>query len=128
MGIFRREDNRYYNISQQFIDGMLTKCPFCGTDYPHWLVAHQFKLLTNESLFQCEKCCAIIRINDADISGEACNKFTVRGIFKLMERKQLKVIYAKIDDIGSVCKKNELINTEVDIKVLYDMVNNNETM
>ncbi len=128
MAIFKREDNKYYNMSQQFIDGMLINCPFCGTKDPHWLVAHQLRFLTNESLFSCEKCSAIIRINDADISGEACNKYTARGFFKLMERKKLKVIYVKIDDIGNVCKKYDLINTEIDIKILYDIVNNNKTI
>lgn len=121
MAIFKREDSRSFKMSQEFIDGLLTTCPFCESDNPNWLVAHEIKLINNESLFQCERCGAIIRMKDSDISGESKIKYTTRGLFKIMEKKEPGVLYVKIENIGNVSKKYELINTEIDIKILFNI-------
>jgi len=121
MSSFKREDDRTYNMSQQFIDGLLLNCPFCKTHEPKWVVKHETRIIDNYSYFKCNKCGAVIRVKDSDITGEATIKYNIKGLIKLMDKKDLKVIYAKVMDVGNIYPSDDFLDSEINIKKLYNM-------
>ncbi|SVE21899.1 uncharacterized protein METZ01_LOCUS474753 [marine metagenome] len=99
---FKRYDGFYGSVPQGFINNNFKKCPMCGSGEPNWHLDTQKRWTENRYLFKCQQCEAIISSPFGDVMGFSRTIITTPGLLKRLSGKKTKVIYLKVDEVGSM--------------------------
>lgn len=122
---FKRMEGFVGSAPQGFIDRNVPKCPFCGSDYPHWGIdmKMQMKLEGNLYLFQCEQCKGVISSTVSDVTGYNNTVLTTSGLLKKMSGKKNGVIYMRIVDKGNNPDFKVNVGAELTLQDINQMAN-----
>ena len=128
---FKRYDGYVMNVPQKFIDQKLPVCPFCGSPDPHWLLESkmEFSLAGSRTYYQCERCRATLSSTAADAGAEDGRSFRINPAMaglnaaqKGSKHQEVGVAYLRVDSLGQVCTRQELLGQEQPITYYQQMI------
>ena len=126
---FKRMEGFVGSIPQAFIDRNLTKCPLCGSNYPHWAIDQKMEMTLDGTiyLFQCEQCKGVLSTPVHDVSGFNNTILTGTGLLKKISGKQNGVIYMKVYDAGNNPDYRGMVGKEYTLPQMIQMAESKVT-
>lgn len=125
---FERFEGFQGSAPQKFVDTNIPKCPFCGTDNPHWgiqAIKGEFWTLNaeanaNKLQCRCEQCHGIMQMPMTDVAGVGRSSLlSWQGLQKKQQGKNVNAVYVTLIEAGNV----NMHGLSVDKEYTLDEVN-----
>ena len=127
---FKRYDGYVMHVPQEFIDGKLPVCPFCGSGNPHWLLASKMEmsLAGGRTFYQCEQCGATLSSTSMDAAAEKGKQFAfnpgaaaLNAASKGMKHQQVGVTYLRVEELGRACTDQSMLGRDEPVTFYQQM-------